>query len=59
MYFHKFLSLDEMLASIEKVTREEVLEIARDFFEPGRFALTVLGNLAGFDPTTELLAWEN
>jgi predicted Zn-dependent peptidase len=59
MYFHKFLSLDEMLGSIEKVTREEVLQIARDFFEPGRFALTVLGNLTGFKPTTELLAWEN
>ncbi len=48
MYFHKFLSLDEMLDSIEKVTREEILEIARDFFAPGRFALTVLGDLTGF-----------
>ena len=36
MYFHRFLSLDEMLASIEIVTREEVLAIARDFFEPGQ-----------------------
>jgi len=36
MYFNRFLSLDEMLASIEIVTREEVLAIARDFFEPGR-----------------------
>ncbi|MGH9679421.1 MAG: M16 family metallopeptidase, partial [Candidatus Acidiferrales bacterium] len=25
MYFHRFISLDEMLSSIEKVTREEVL----------------------------------
>jgi predicted Zn-dependent peptidase len=59
MYFHKFLSLDEMLDSIEKVTREEVLEIARDFFAPGRFALTVLGDLDGFEAKTELLGWEN
>ena len=59
MYFHKFLSLDEMLASIEKVTREEVLDIARDFFAAKRFALTVLGNLNGFQATSEMLAWES
>ncbi len=57
MYFNRFLSLDEMLASIEVVTREEVLAIAQDFFEPGRLALTVLGNLKGFQVTSELLAW--
>ena len=56
MYFHKFLSLDEMLASIEKVTREEVLAIARDFFESGQFAVTVLGNLTGFEATNEMIA---
>ncbi len=55
MYFNRFLSLDEMLASIEVVTREEVLAIARDFFEPGRLALTVLGNLTGFEASLELL----
>ena len=59
MYFHKFLSLDEMLGSIEKVTREEVLEIARDFFSPGRFALTVLGDLTGFEAKAEILGWDN
>ncbi len=57
MYLHRFISLDEMLASIEKVTPEEVLAIARDFFEPGRFALTILGNLNGFRATEDLLAW--
>jgi predicted Zn-dependent peptidase len=56
MYFDRFLSLDEMLASIEIVTREEVLAIARDFFAPGQLALTVLGNLTGFEATQELLA---
>ena len=56
MYFNRFLSLDEMLASIEVVTREEVLAIARDFFAPGQLALTVLGNLTGFEATQELLA---
>jgi predicted Zn-dependent peptidase len=56
MYFNRFVSLDEMLASIEIVTREEVLAIAQDFFEPGRLALTVLGKLDGFQVTQDLLA---
>jgi predicted Zn-dependent peptidase len=45
-----------MLTSIEGVTREEVHAIARDFFEPDRITLTVLGNLNGFCATRELLA---
>jgi len=57
MYFHRFLSLDEMLASIEIVTREEVLAIAQDFFKSDRLALTVLGNLNGVQVTQDLLAW--
>jgi predicted Zn-dependent peptidase len=56
MYFDRFLSFDEMLASIEIVTREEVLSIAQDFFAPGRLALTVLGNLKDFRVTPEWLA---
>src|SRR6266403_2107577 len=59
MYFNRFLSLDEMLASIEIVTREEVLAIAHDFFEPGRLALTVLGNLKDFQVKPELLAYKS
>jgi predicted Zn-dependent peptidase len=56
MYLHRFISLDEMLASIEAVTREEVHAIAREFFEPERISLSVLGNLNGFRATRELLA---
>jgi predicted Zn-dependent peptidase len=56
MYFNRFVSLDEMLASIEVVTREEVLAIAHDFFGSEQLALTVLGNLNGFQATRELLA---
>jgi predicted Zn-dependent peptidase len=55
MYFNRFVSLDEMLASIEIVTREEVLAIARDFFASGQLALTVLGNLTGFEATAKLV----
>ena len=56
MYLNRFITLDEMLASIEAVTREEVLTIAQDFFDPGRITLTVLGNLKDFRATRELLA---
>ena len=56
MYLHRFISLDEMLSSIEKVTREEVHAIARDFFEPSRITLTVLGSLNGFRASRDLLA---
>jgi predicted Zn-dependent peptidase len=55
MYLHRFISLDEMLASIEAVTREQVHAIARDFFEPVRITLTVLGSLNGFRATRDLL----
>jgi predicted Zn-dependent peptidase len=56
MYLHRFISLDEMLASIEAVTREEVHTIAREFFEPSRITLTVLGSLNGFRASRDLLA---
>ena len=55
MYFGRFYTLDEVLASIEKVTREDVQEVAQDFFQPGRIAATVLGNLDGFKLTRRLL----
>jgi predicted Zn-dependent peptidase len=48
LYFHRFSSLDEILASIEAVTREEVQALAREFFQPERIAVTVLGALNGF-----------
>ena len=56
MYFKRFFSLDEMLAAIERVTREEMLAIAREFFDLEQMAVTVLGNLNGFRVTPALLA---
>jgi predicted Zn-dependent peptidase len=56
MYFKRFFSLDEMLAAIEGVTREEMLTIAREFFDLEQMAVTVLGNLNGFRVTPALLA---
>lgn len=48
LYFHRFSSLDEILASIEAVTRVEVQKLAQEFFQPERIAATVLGPLNGF-----------
>ena len=56
MYFNRFYTLDELLASIEKVTREELLSIAREFFRTDLIAVTVLGNLNGFSLTRDVLA---
>jgi predicted Zn-dependent peptidase len=56
MFLNRFYSLDEMLLSVESVTPEEVHAIARDFFDPGQLAVTVLGNLDGFRVPPDLLS---
>jgi predicted Zn-dependent peptidase len=56
LYFHRFSSLDEILTSIEAVTREEVQTLAQEFFKPEQIAVTVLGPLNGFNLTRDRLA---
>jgi predicted Zn-dependent peptidase len=48
LYFRRFFSLDEILAGIEAVTREELQSLARQYFQPEQIAVTVLGPLNGF-----------
>jgi predicted Zn-dependent peptidase len=48
LYFGRFYSLDEILASISGVTRQEVQSLAQEFFRPEQIAVTVLGPLNGF-----------
>ena len=48
LYFHRFTSLDEILSSIDAVTREHVQALARQFFKPEQIAATVLGPINGF-----------
>ena len=45
-----------MLASIERVTAEDVLKLADRFFANGSLAVTVLGNVNGLKVTSEQLA---
>jgi predicted Zn-dependent peptidase len=56
LYFHRFSSLDEILASIEKVTREQVQALAQEFFEPDQISVAVLGPLNGFTLTRDRLS---
>ena len=43
LYFDRFYTLDETLESIEAVTADDVLRVARDLFRDGALAATVLG----------------
>jgi predicted Zn-dependent peptidase len=56
MYFGRFFTTDEIIASIERVTHEEIRAVAQDFFRSGQVAATVLGNLDGFKLTRDQLA---
>jgi len=55
IYFGRFYNLDHIFAEIEAVTREQLQEIARELFQPGKIAGTVLGNLDGHELTAEQL----
>ena len=56
MYRDRTDGLDEMLASIERVTAEDVLRLADRFFANGSLAVTVLGNVNGLQVNKEQLA---
>lgn len=45
MYFGRFFGVEEITASIEAVTPEEIQLLAKELFRPEAIALTLLGNL--------------
>jgi predicted Zn-dependent peptidase len=47
LYFERFMSLDEMIESIEAVTRDQVQGIALEFFRTQNIAVAMLGRLSG------------
>jgi len=53
LYFDRFMSLDEMIESIEAVTRDQVQAIASEFFRTENIALAMLGRLAGVQVTRD------
>jgi len=48
IYFGRYCSTDEITRAIERVTREEIQDLARDLLRPEKIAVAVLGNLNGF-----------
>jgi predicted Zn-dependent peptidase len=57
LYFNRHFTPKELIAMLERVTVEEVQQIAREFFAPERIAASVVGNLNGFELTREQLAF--
>lgn len=53
--FGKQVSMDEMIGNIEKVTADEIQQMANHIFDTRQVALTILGNLDGFKITRERL----
>ena len=47
MYFGRYISQDEISRRVDAVTAEQVLAVAREFFESNRLAVTVLGPING------------
>ncbi len=56
LYFQRFFTLDELVDRIEEVTADQVQDIARKFFKQDDVAITILGNLQGFELTRKDLA---
>jgi len=47
IYRGQYTALDEQIARVLSVTRDQVVELARRFLDPARFALTALGPAPG------------
>ena len=43
IYFNRFISTEEIIEGIERVSAEEVGDLARQLFRPESLSLTVLG----------------
>jgi predicted Zn-dependent peptidase len=56
MYFDHHYGLDETLAGVERVTRDDLARVARHLFAEGSLAATVLGKVDGLSLPHERLA---
>jgi predicted Zn-dependent peptidase len=55
MCFGRHLSLDEILANLERVSREDILRLAAEMLDGRPLALTAVGNLEHLKPVQEKL----
>jgi predicted Zn-dependent peptidase len=56
LYFDRFITPEEMIESIEQVTREDVQEIAEEYFRPEDVAVAMLGRIGGIEITRDELS---
>jgi predicted Zn-dependent peptidase len=56
LYFNRHFTTEELIQMLERVTADEVRQLAREFFAPERLAASVVGNLNGFLLTRDQLA---
>lgn len=57
IYFGKYIPIEEVIRSIEKVTSEEVNQLAQALFREELFCLTVLGPIDKKELTRDLLSF--
>ena len=55
MYHDQFMGMDEIIARVQEVTLDDVVQAANEMFQQDSIAVTVLGNLTGLKMTRELL----
>jgi predicted Zn-dependent peptidase len=55
IYFDRHFTAPELIALLESVTAADVQQLAREFFQSGRMAASVVGNLDGFELTQKQL----
>ncbi|HWR50965.1 MAG TPA: pitrilysin family protein [Bryobacteraceae bacterium] len=56
LYFGRFFTVDELVACVEAVTREDVMRVAQSFFVPRHIAVSILGNIGALRVAREDLA---
>jgi predicted Zn-dependent peptidase len=56
LYHDHFMGMDEIIARVQEVTQDDVVQAANEMFQQESIAVTVLGNLNGLKLTREMLA---
>jgi predicted Zn-dependent peptidase len=54
--YGRFFALDEIIAMVDAVTADEVIEVAQELLQPGKISLALLGRLDGITVSREDLA---
>jgi len=55
MYYDHFFGINEIIQNIDAIGPDDVVNVAREFFQPEGIAVTVLGNLNGLKLSRDVL----